>query len=103
MESANHQIGQVAHPPAFDLTPSDEWFAAIDGQTVHCRNSDWHVQVFGIHQVGDRWWFQVGFDGPRQMSGTFEAAERRPGAVLNALSDWLDTTEDTPSNVPILL
>lgn len=103
MESAGHHIDQTAPHPSFDLTPADEWFAAIDGQTVHCRDVDWHVQVFGIHQAGSRWWLQVGFEGPQQVSGTFEAGHGRPGAVLNALSDWLETTEETPSNVPILL
>jgi hypothetical protein len=103
MESANRQIGQTVPPPSFDLTPSDEWFAAIDGQTVRCKNSDWHVQVFGIHNSGDRWWLQVGFDGPCHMSGTFEAGHDRPTAVLEALTDWLDTTEETPSNAPIVL
>jgi len=103
MESAKHSVGQTVPLPSFDLTPSDEWFAAIDGQTVRGRNSDWQVQVFGIHNSGSRWWFQVGFDGPSQMSGTFEAGHDRPKAVLEAITDWLDTTEETPSIAPILL
>jgi hypothetical protein len=61
------------------------------------------VQVFGIHNSGSRWWFQVGFDGPCQVSGTFEAGHGRPRAVLDALTDWLDTTEETPSDAPIVL
>jgi hypothetical protein len=103
MEFANHEVGRAAQPPSFDITPADEWFAAMDGQTVRCRNFDWQVQVFGIHNSGNRWWLQVGFEGPVHMSGTFEAAQERPRAVLDALVDWLETTEEAPSNVPILL
>lgn len=103
MEPGNHLVGQQAAEHVFDLTPSDEWFAAIDGQTVRCRDFDWHVQVFGIHNSGDRWWFQVGFDGPNHVSGTFESGEERPAAVLNALTDWLESTDEAPSRVPILL
>src|SRR4029079_15843132 len=100
MESANHSVGQASFPHAFNLTPADEWFAAIDGQTVRCRDFEWHVQVFGIHNSGSRLWFQVGFDGPNQVSGTFEAGQDRPAKVLDALTDWLETTEVTPSRIP---
>jgi len=103
MWSAHHQIGQAAPPQSFELTAADEWFAAIDGQTVRCRNLDWRVQVFGIHRVEHRSWFQVGFEGPQQVNGTFEATHEHPKAFLEALTAWLETTEETPSTVPTLL
>src|SRR5436309_14910596 len=102
MQSANHQVDQAALPHSSDLTPSDEWFAAVDGQTVRCRDFDWHVQVFGIHHTGNRWWFQVGFEGPEQVTGTFEARAERPAEVLNALTQWLEA-EGACAKVPIVL
>src|SRR5262245_41889424 len=103
MQSAPHQAGSTTQVPFFHLTQADEWFAAVDGQTVRCRDFDWQVQVFGIHNSGNRWWFQVGFDGPKQVSGTFETQDDRPVAVLNALTDWLQASAETPVNAPILL
>ena len=38
-----------------------------------------------------------------EVSGTFESGEERPAAVLNALTDWLESTDEAPSRVPILL
>ena len=103
MRSANHQVTETLRPPYFDVSPADEWFAAVDGQTVRCRDFDWHVQVFGIHHFGSRWWFQVGFDGPQQVAGTFEAREERPRELLDALTHWLETTEETSVRTPIVL
>jgi hypothetical protein len=103
MQSAHHQAGPTTQAESFHLTQSDEWFAAVDGQTVRCRDFDWQVHVFGIHNSGNRWWFQVGFDGPQHVSGTFETKDDRPVAVLDALTHWLETSDDTPVNAPILL
>src|ERR1051326_1723670 len=102
MQSANQRATQTAHPPSFEVTPADEWFAAVDGQTVTCRDSDWHVQVFGIHHAGDRWWFQIGFEGPQQVIGTFESRDERPRQVLSAVTQWLETTEESSVRTPIL-
>ena len=104
MWSASRAVGSAACAAPFEVTPADEWFAAVDGQTVTCRNSDWHIQVFGVHFVGGRWWFQVGLNGPQTVMGTFAASTAsRPDALLEIVTDWLDTTtDDSSASVPAL-
>jgi len=79
--------------PPFEITRSDELFAALDGHILATEDSRWEMRVAGIHEEGDELWAQLIISGPRQYAGTFHTDSFSAVDLLASVQHWLTDCE----------
>lgn len=79
------------------ISPSDEMFFLLEGQTVRSRRNNWRIQVCGVYSTAVDCWIQLSLSGPLPCGVTLRTGFRDADGVLALLRDWLDGS--LPSNL----
>jgi hypothetical protein len=74
------------------VSPSDELFFLLEGETVHGRGSDWRIQVCGVYSTDTDCWIQLNLAGPFTCGVTVRAGFMAVGDLLDLLEQWLDNS-----------
>jgi hypothetical protein len=75
---------------ANSISPSDELFFLLEGQTVRSRGSNWRIQVCGVCSTDVDCWIQLSLSGPVICGVTLRTGFRDADTVLDLLRNWLD-------------
>jgi hypothetical protein len=86
--SRGHRTPSRTLAPEVEITPADELFAALDGQTVRAGQQAWQLEVWGIHNEGGRFWMQCHLLGANELVGTFPVDPERPADALVSVGGW---------------
>jgi hypothetical protein len=72
------------------ISPLDELFFLLEGQTVRSRGANWRIQVCGVYSTPVDCWVQLSLSGPLACGVTLRTGFRDADAVLDLLRDWLE-------------
>jgi hypothetical protein len=72
------------------VSPSDELFFLLEGQTIQGRGSDWRIQVCGVYSTDTDRWIQLNLAGPLACGVTVRTSFMAVADLLDLLRYWLD-------------
>jgi hypothetical protein len=94
-------VSTLATADRYVVTPSDEFFFALEGRVLEANGRTWRIEVCGVHATPTDHWLQLHLRGPVSQGLTLRVPELDAAAVVEFVRDWLEGSLSTELEIAV--